>query len=181
MTFKVRTPYRNFIPIVAGALLSLAALFLFRHAYYAAYVYQVEDFLPGDEKMGAYVDAVTLSDDGKYLIIAGWAYDGTLYTGYNYGTGRSIVTVANNTSFALTDGTFVYLLPTVGRGRDDMSLAHPDVEVPEGAARRYGILSFMKLGSEGLTYQKDMNIAVVSEREDGMRVLFDTGEKVPAL
>ena len=39
----------------------------------------------------------------------------------------------------------------------------------------------MKLGSEGLTYQKDMHIAVVSEREDGMRVLFDTGEKVPAL
>ena len=86
----------------------------------------MEDFLPGDEKMDAYVDAVTLSDDGKYLIIAGWAYDGTLYTGYNYGTGRSIVTVANNTSFALTDGTFVYLLPTVGRGRDDMSLAHPE-------------------------------------------------------
>ena len=181
MTIKVRMPYRNFIPVIAGALLSLAALFLFRHAYYAAYVYHVEDFLPGDDKMGAFVDEVTLTEDRKYLIIAGWAYDGTLCTGYNYGTGRSIVTVANNTSFALTDGTFVYQLPTVARGRDDMSLAHPDVEIAEGASRRYGILSFMKLGHDGLTYQKGMNIAVVSEREDGTRILFDTGEKVPAL
>lgn len=180
MTSNVKIPFRNFIPVVAGALIALAALFVFRHYYYAAYVYHVEDFLPSDGKLDAYVDSVSLSDDGRYLIIAGWAYDGTLYTGYNYGTDRKIVTVANNTSFALTDGTFVYQLPTVGRGRDDMSLVHSDVEVAEGAMRRYGILSIMDLGREGLTYQRGMNIAVVTEREDGTRLLLDTGEKVPA-
>ncbi|MDO4805484.1 MAG: hypothetical protein Q4A32_11780, partial [Lachnospiraceae bacterium] len=97
-----------------------------------------------------------------------------------YGTGRKIVTVANNISFALTDGTYVYLLPTVARGRDDMSLARPDTEVPGGVMRRYGILSLMKLGRKGLTYQKGMNIAVISEREDGTRLLFDTEEKLPS-
>ncbi len=181
MILHIWKSYRNFIPAFAGVLTALAALLLFRHSYYAAYVYRVSDFLPSDGSIEAYVDSVTISDDGRYLLVAGWAYDGTLYTGYNYGTDRKIVTVANNTSFALTDGTFVYLLPTVGRGRDDMTLSHADVDVAEGASRRYGILSIMKLGRKGLTYQKGMHIAVISEREDGNRFIFDTGQEVPDL
>ena len=94
--------------------------------------------------------------------------------------GSKIATVANNTSFALTDGTFVYVLPTVARDREDMSMFHADVEIPEGALRRYGILSIMDLGREGLTYQAGMDIAVVSERRDGTRLLYITEAKVPA-
>ena len=153
---------------------------LFRHFYYAADVFYVEDFLPSDGKVDGYVDSVFITDDGKYLVITGWGYDGTIYPGYNYGTGRKIATVANNTSFALTDGTFVYVLPTVARDREDMSMFHADVEIPEGALRRYGILSIMDLGREGLTYQAGMDIAVVSERRDGTRLLYITEAKVPA-
>lgn len=178
----MKRPYpavlRKFIPVIAAAVISLAAVLLFHHAYYKVHVYPADVFLPADDKISAFIDSVSLSDDGRYLIIAGWACDLELYFGYNYGTGRKIMTVANNTTFALTDGQHVYQLPTVARGRDDLSLAHPETEVSGGAMRRYGILSIMDLGSKGMTYQKGMEIAVISMREDGSLLLFDTGEKL---
>ena len=171
---------RDFLPLAAAVILSLTAIFLFRHAYYKTFVIPAEDCLPADGKISAFIDSVSVSEDGKYLLIAGWAYDAELYTGYNYGTGRKIATVANNTSYALTDGESVYLLPTVARGRDDMSLAHPDAEVDGGAMRRYGMLSILKLGANALWDWEGMEIAVISKRGDGSLLLYDTGEKVPS-